>query len=340
MKSGPSEPSTDTRPQSGARAHRASDTAPSAAAETPHDGRPARRGAVRRSRTGANATASPPSRTAPENGNGAGAADDSAAAPKSGRGSRRRPSRRRTARPAELERLREALAAMRDGDFSVRMEVDDGDELMTEIAAVFDEVASRNERLVNEITRIGTTVGREGDMSARAEIGDAGGDWAVALRALNALVTGLVAPTTEVARVIKAVAEGDLSQKMSLEIDGKEVQGEFLRTAPRSTRWWTSSTPSPARSPAWPARWAPRASSAARRDVRRRRRHLEGPHRQRELDGEQPDQPGAQHRPRDHRGGQRRPVAEDHGGRAGRDPGAEGHHQHDGGPAERRSPTR
>ena len=229
MKSGPSEPSTDTRPPSGDRAHRTADSTPTADAAPPHGGQPAHRGAVRRRRTGAHATASPPRQSASDNGNGADEANDSSAAPKSGRGSRRRPSRRRSARPAELERLRDALAAMRDGDFSVRLEVDDGDELMTEIAAVFDEVASRNERLVNEITRIGTTVGREGDMGARAEIGDAGGDWAVALRALNALVTGLVAPTTEVARVIKAVAEGDLSQKMSLEIDGKEVQGEFLR---------------------------------------------------------------------------------------------------------------
>ena len=55
------------------------------------------------------------------------------------------------------------------------------------------------------------------------------GGWADSAGALNALVTDLVAPTTEVARVIKAVAAGDLSQKMVLEIDGKSVQGEFLR---------------------------------------------------------------------------------------------------------------
>ncbi len=66
----------------------------------------------------------------------------------------------------------------------------------------------------------------------------------------------------------------------------------------------------------------------------RRRRHLEGPDRQRELDGRQPDRPGAQHRRGDDRRRQRRPLQEDHGGRAGRDPGAQEHHQHDGGPAE------
>jgi HAMP domain-containing protein len=66
-------------------------------------------------------------------------------------------------------------------------------------------------------------------MTARVSLDGMTGGWADSAGALNALVTDLVAPTTEVARVIKAVAAGDLSQKMVLEIDGKSVQGEFLR---------------------------------------------------------------------------------------------------------------
>ena len=71
-----------------------------------------------------------------------------------------------------------------------------------------------------------------------------------------------------------------------------------------------------------------------------RRRHLEGPDRQRQLDGVEPDRPGAQHRRRRHRRRQRRPVAQDHGRREGRDPRAEEHHQHDGRPAQRASPRK
>src|SRR4029077_8069578 len=55
------------------------------------------------------------------------------------------------------------------------------------------------------------------------------GAWAVELESINALIGDLVRPTTEVARVLIAVAEGDLSQKMALEIEGKPVRGEFLR---------------------------------------------------------------------------------------------------------------
>ena len=55
------------------------------------------------------------------------------------------------------------------------------------------------------------------------------GGWEIIGDSFNTLIGDLTRPTTEVARVLIAVAEGDLSQKMALEIDGKPVRGEFLR---------------------------------------------------------------------------------------------------------------
>ena len=74
-----------------------------------------------------------------------------------------------------------------------------------------------------------TTIGRQGQMNERASIGRVTGGWATTIESVNTLITDLASPTTEVARVLTAVAEGDLEQKMVLEIDGKSVQGEFLR---------------------------------------------------------------------------------------------------------------
>ncbi|HEX3156921.1 MAG TPA: HAMP domain-containing protein, partial [Gemmatimonadaceae bacterium] len=128
----------------------------------------------------------------------------------------------------ELEALLAGLRDLRAGQFSTRLEPG-GSRLMMQIAEAFNDVADRKQRMVRDLTRLSTTVGREGEMSARLRWDDVGGDWTVQVEAVNSLVTGLVAPTIEVARVIKAVAEGDLSQKMGLEIDGKLVQGEFLR---------------------------------------------------------------------------------------------------------------
>ena len=77
--------------------------------------------------------------------------------------------------------------------------------------------------------RVGKVVGQEGKMHERASVGPARGAWAAGMTSVNQLIADLVAPTNEVARVITAVARGDLSQKMVLEIEGRPVRGEFLR---------------------------------------------------------------------------------------------------------------
>jgi len=133
-----------------------------------------------------------------------------------------------TTRDRRLRRLLAGLRALDAGDFSVRLD-SDGDALVSEIADIFNSVATKQGRLAEELNRVALSVGREGKMRDRATIGPAGGLWAGSVDALNSLITDLVQPTSEVARVIKAVAEGDLSQKVELEIEGKTVQGEFFR---------------------------------------------------------------------------------------------------------------
>jgi CheY-like chemotaxis protein/HAMP domain-containing protein/signal transduction histidine kinase len=127
-----------------------------------------------------------------------------------------------------LDQLHEALCALEDGDFSVRLSLD-GDPQLDRISDAFNRIASLNESLAREVSRVSTTVGREGQIADRVTIGVAKGDWSVTVDAVNILIADLMEPTTEVARVLSAVAQGDLSQKMVLEIDGKSVQGEFLR---------------------------------------------------------------------------------------------------------------
>src|SRR5262249_11642946 len=83
--------------------------------------------------------------------------------------------------------------------------------------------------VVDEFIRVSRSVGREGKMRDRAAVNELEGEWGTAVGAVNSLITDLVQPTFEVSRVIKAVAEGDLSQKVELGIQGKEVQGEFFR---------------------------------------------------------------------------------------------------------------
>ncbi len=104
-----------------------------------------------------------------------------------------------------LEMLR-ALTAVVAGDFSVRLEPREG--LAGQVTERINQVAALNERRTKELIRASRVIGREGRMTERlAEVG-AEGDWSTGAAAVNSLIDDLVRPTTEVARVIAAVAEG------------------------------------------------------------------------------------------------------------------------------------
>ena len=129
---------------------------------------------------------------------------------------------------------------MRDGNFRKRLTVS-GDGVMAEIAAVFNEVADRNLHLTGELARVRRVVGREGKLTERLETGACEGAWAAAIDASNALVDDLVRPVSEVGRVLSAVAEGDLEQRMDLRAQGPDgsahpLRGEFLKVGPHGQR--------------------------------------------------------------------------------------------------------
>src|SRR6202158_3744798 len=121
------------------------------------------------------------------------------------------------------------LTAVKRGDFSARMPSNwTGN--AGKVASSLNDIIESNQRLEREIRRLPKRVGKEGQVK-RAGLGDAGGVWASTLDAVNDLVEDLVRPNTEMARVISAVANGDLTQTMALEIEGRRLQGQFLETA-------------------------------------------------------------------------------------------------------------
>src|SRR5918993_1250515 len=124
--------------------------------------------------------------------------------------------------------LLRALRAFRKGDFSARLPLDltglDG-----EIAEAFNDIAELNQNLSRELDRMARVVGKEGQIAERGKLPTATGCWADCMDSVNSMIGDLVQPTTEVARVIGAVAKGDLSQTMQLDIEGRPLRGEFLR---------------------------------------------------------------------------------------------------------------
>src|SRR6266704_3453972 len=123
-----------------------------------------------------------------------------------------------------------ALMAFKRGDFSARLP-ENWVGVPGKIADTFNTVIETNERMTRELERIGRVVGKEGRISQRASLGEVSNSWADAIQCINVLIGDLVQPTSETARVIGAVAKGDLSQTMATEIEGRPLKGEFLHTA-------------------------------------------------------------------------------------------------------------
>ena len=99
------------------------------------------------------------------------------------------------------------------------------------IAEAFNQTIVREEIISREVRRLSATVGKEGRLKQRMSLPGAVGDWAVKADSINTLIDDLVRPTVDVARTIGAVAKGDLSQSVELEVDGRALKGEFLRSA-------------------------------------------------------------------------------------------------------------
>src|SRR5467141_2056498 len=130
----------------------------------------------------------------------------------------------------ELKQLLNALIAFKRGNFSVRLPAD-WTGLAGKVADTFNEVIAISQRMTQELERIRRVVGKGGRITQRASLGDVSDCWGEAIGSVNGLIADLVHPTSEMARVIGAVAKGDLSKTMATEIEGRPLQGEFLRTA-------------------------------------------------------------------------------------------------------------
>ena len=132
--------------------------------------------------------------------------------------------------PAELAAILASLQTMRDGDFSVRLP-GSWVGMAGKIADTFNEIVTANQQMAQELKRIGQVVGKEGRTRERIRFHESRGAWGEMEVSVNTVVEDLLRPTTEVTRAIAAVAQGNLTQTVRLDVDGRPLEGEFLRSA-------------------------------------------------------------------------------------------------------------
>ncbi len=181
-----------------------------------------------------------------------------------------------------------------------------------------------------EVTRVAREVGTEGRLGGQAQVPEVAGTWKDLTDSVNSMAGNLTAQVRNIAEVSTAIANGDLSRKITVDVRGEILQlKETLNTMVDQLNRFASEVTRVAREVGTEGKLG-RPGQRARRGG-----NVEGSDRERQFHGIEPHRPGAQHRRGDHGRGARRFVAQDHGRRQGRNPRAQEHHQHHGRPAER-----
>jgi HAMP domain-containing protein/CheY-like chemotaxis protein/signal transduction histidine kinase len=130
----------------------------------------------------------------------------------------------------DLAVILSSLQSMRNGDFTVRLP-GNWTGLAGKIADTFNDIVAANQHMAEELKRVGQVVGKQGKTRERTRFHESRGAWGEMEVSVNTLVEDLLRPTAEVTRAIAAVAQGDLTQTVRVDVDGRPLEGEFLRSA-------------------------------------------------------------------------------------------------------------
>jgi HAMP domain-containing protein len=234
----------------------------------------------------------------------------------------------------QVRNIADVTTAVANGDLSKKITVDVRGEIL-ELKITINTMVDQLNSFASEVTRVAREVGTEGKLGGQAQVKGVGGTWKDLTDNVNMMAANLTGQVRNIAEVTTAVANGDLSKKITVQVEGEVLElKSTINTMVDQLNSFASEVTRVAREVGSEGKLGGQAQ------VKGRRRHLEGPDRQREHDGRQPDRPGPQHRRGDHRRRQRRPVQQDHGRRARRDPSAEGNAQHHGQTSLNASPTR
>ena len=230
-------------------------------------------------------------------------------------------------------RFARVIGAVAKGDLTQRIPLEhDGSPLKGEFLRIGQTVNTMVDQLgsfASEVTRVAREVGTEGKLGGQAEVQGVAGTWKDLTDSVNSMAGNLTGQVRNIAQVTTAVANGDLSKKITVDVRGEILElKDTINTMVDQLGSFASEVTRVAREVGSEGRLGGQAQ------VRGVGGRLEGPDRQRELDGRKPHRPGPQHRRGDDRRRQRRPLEEDHRRRQGRDPPAQEHDQHDGRPAQ------
>ena len=219
----------------------------------------------------------------------------------------------------QVRNIADVATAIAKGDLSRKITVDVKGEIL-QLKNTINTMVDQLNAFASEVSRVAREVGTEGKLGGQAEVPDVAGTWKDLTDNVNSMASNLTGQVRNIADVATAIANGDLSRKITVDVKGEILElKNTINTMVDQLNAFASEVTRVAREVGTEGKLGGQAV------VTGRRRHLEGPHRQRQLHGLEPDRPGPQHRRGGDRRGARRPVAQDHRRREGRDSRAEEH---------------
>ena len=142
---------------------------------------------------------------------------------------------------AQVRNIAEVTTAVARGDLSRKITVDVKGEIL-ELKNTINTMVDQLNAFAAEVTRVAREVGTDGKLGGQAQVPGVGGTWKDLTDTVNAMAGNLTVQLRDMPKVATAIAAAT-----SVRRSRSTSAARSSRSRTPSTRWWTSSTPSPAR---------------------------------------------------------------------------------------------
>jgi CheY-like chemotaxis protein/signal transduction histidine kinase/HAMP domain-containing protein len=124
---------------------------------------------------------------------------------------------------AQVRNIAEVTTAVARGDLSRKITVDVKGEIL-ELKNTINTMVDQLNAFAGEVTRVAREVGTEGNLGGQAEVPGVGGTWKDLTDNVNFMASNLTGQVRNIAEVATAIASGDLSRKITVDVRGEILQ--------------------------------------------------------------------------------------------------------------------
>src|SRR5262249_49210264 len=123
----------------------------------------------------------------------------------------------------QVRNIAEVTIAVANGDLSRKITVDVKGEIL-ELKNTINTMVDQLNAFASEVTRVAREVGTEGKLGGQADVGGVAGTWKILTATLNSMASNLTGQVRNIAEVATAVARGDLSRKITVDVKGEILE--------------------------------------------------------------------------------------------------------------------